>query len=201
MPPLSSDDRRALLARARQAIVAVLVHREIPDFGPPPPGALAQPGAAFVTLRWRSELRGCVGQTKRDLSLAETVAQCAIGAASHDERFPPLRPDELTETEIEISVLSEMFPVRPDQIEIGRYGLLMIRGRDRGLLLPQVAVERGWRPERFLAETCRKAGLEAEAWRDPQTEILAFTADRFAESEFAAAKKEEARPGAPAGPS
>ena len=201
MPLLSSDDRRALLVRARQAIVAVLVHREIPNFGPAPSGALAQQGAAFVTLRCRSELRGCVGQTKRDLSLAETVAQCAVGAASHDERFPPLRPDELSGTEIEISVLSEMFPVRPDQVEIGRHGLLVTRGRNRGLLLPQVAVEHAWRPERFLAETCRKAGLEADAWRDPQTEILAFTADRFAESEFASAKKEEARPEAPAGPS
>lgn len=121
------------------------------------------------------------------LSLAETVTQCAIGAALHDPRFPSLGVDDLPSLEIEISVLSESAPIAPDAIQPGRHGLLVMNGTRRGLLLPQVAVEHRWSGERFLAETCEKAGLHRDAWRDAETQILAFTADVFSDAGLAPA--------------
>jgi AmmeMemoRadiSam system protein A len=184
MPPLSDQDRRALVALAREAIEQAVLHSRIVsplNFA----GVPAEPAAAFVTLLVGGHLRGCVGRTERDLPLAETVAQCAIGAALHDARFQSVGSDEIAELEIEISVLSELSRVAAAaEIEIGRHGLLVVSGKRRGLLLPQVAAERQWRAERFLAETCRKAGLGPESWRNVETQIFAFTVERFSESDF-----------------
>jgi AmmeMemoRadiSam system protein A len=182
MRPLSNEDRRALLWRARQAIIAAVVDQQIPDVVAPA-GSLAEPGAAFVTLFCRSHLRGCVGRTDRALALAETVAQCAIGAALHDERFAPLAPHEVSELQIEVSILSTIQPILPGEIETGTHGVVVRRGHQRGLLLPRVATERGWCAERMLEETCRKAGLDLQAWRDPGTELYGFTTQTFAEGE------------------
>jgi AmmeMemoRadiSam system protein A len=107
-----------------------------------------------------------------------------MGAARSDPRFAAIRSEELPELEIEISVLSEPFPIAAAGIEVGWHGLLVIRGKKRGLLLPQVARERGWSPQKFLEETCRKAGLEASAAQHPETQVLAFTAEVFSEREF-----------------
>jgi len=182
-PPLSSDDRRALLDRARHAITQAVCSQSIADF-PAPAGRLAEPGGAFVTIHCASRLRGCVGRADRALALAETVAQCAIGAALRDTRFRPMEPAELDRMSLEISVLSQLRPLPNNELEAGKHGLVVCRGDRRGLLLPQVAAERGWSIERFLEETCGKAGLEHGAWRDPQTEILAFTAEIFSEADF-----------------
>lgn len=149
-----------------------------------PAGRLAEPGGAFVTLHCRGRLRGCVGLSGRKLSLAETVVQSAVSAAQNDARFTAIGAGELHEVEIEISVLSEARAISPGAIEVGTHGLLVIRSSHRGLLLPQVAVERSWSAQRFLEETCRKAGLEADAWRHPETEVLAFTAEVFSEREL-----------------
>jgi AmmeMemoRadiSam system protein A len=181
--PLSSDDRRALLGRARQAISQAVCSQSIADFSDPT-GRLAEPGSAFVTIYCAKRLRGCVGRTDRTLALAETVAQCAIGAALRDTRFRPIEPAELDRMSIEISVLSELQPLAHHELEAGKHGLVVARGDLRGLLLPQVAAERGWSIERFLEETCGKAGLEPGAWRDPETEILAFTAEIFSDVDF-----------------
>src|SRR5262249_33569497 len=151
------------------AIHEALVHDRILEM-PPSKGALADPGAAFVTLIVGSRLRGCVGRADRGLPLAETVVQCAIGAALRDERFAPLSENEMDALDIEISVLSELFSVAPQDIEVGRHGILVISGPSRGLLLPQVAVERNWTAERFLEETCRKAGLDTKSWLDSRTQ-------------------------------
>jgi AmmeMemoRadiSam system protein A len=176
-----------LLGLARAAITEAVVHRCV--WSPPAAtGRLGEPAGAFVSLHHRSRLRGCVGLTSRDLSLGETVAQCAIGAALHDSRFSAIGPDEVSEIEIEISVLSELRRLPPRAIEIGRHGLLIIRGSNRGVLLPKVAAERGWPAVRFLEETCRKAGLDPDAWRDPEAELLAFTAEVFSDRDFAAAE-------------
>jgi AmmeMemoRadiSam system protein A len=180
---LSNDDRHALLVRARQAIVEIVLHRRIADF-PPAAGRLAAPGSAFVTVHCFSKLRGCIGRTDPSLPLAETVVQCAISAALHDPRFAPLDPADIPGLEIEISVLSEMAPISPLAIEPGKHGLVVIQGTRRGLLLPQVAVEHHWSADRFLAETCKKAGLDGDACLDPETKILAFTADVFSETEL-----------------
>ena len=180
--PLSSEERRDLLIRARRAIVEVVCNESIADL-PAAAGRLAEPGSAFVTVHCAGRLRGCVGRTDCTLPLAEVVAQCAIGAVMHDTRFRPLQAHEIGELEIEISVLSELEPASPRDLQIGTHGIAVSRAEQRGLLLPQVASERNWSVERFLEETCKKAGLEPDAWRDPQTTLWAFTAEIFSETD------------------
>jgi AmmeMemoRadiSam system protein A len=179
-PLLSDEDRRSLLAHARQAIFETVSCLKFPDL-PPATGPLADPSGAFVTLRCRGKLRGCIGRTDAAHVLAETVVQCAITAALQDPRFNPLRMEELTELEIEISVVSEPWPVRLEEIELGIHGIVVCRGANRGLLLPQVALEHNWSATQFLEAACRKAGLEAGAWRDPETKLFAFAAEVFSE--------------------
>lgn len=132
----------------------------------------------------RSRLCGCIGQVAPSDSLAVTVARCAIGAATKDPRFPPVRPEELAELEIELSILSPLEPIEPEAVQIGQHGLMVVRDYHRGVLLPQVAMEHHWTRERFLEETCTKAGLPPDAWRDPGTQIQAFTAEIFSEADF-----------------
>lgn len=182
MPLLSNEEREQLLAIARSSIESAVSESRHFDLGPAG-GALSEHRGAFVTLRSRGRLRGCVGQPEAGGSLADTVARCAVLAASEDDRFSPLRPEELPEIRIEISVLSPVVPVRAEQIELGRHGLLIRSGAARGLLLPQVATEHHLTREQFLRETCLKAGLKRDAWQSPSTEILAFTAEIFSEPE------------------
>jgi AmmeMemoRadiSam system protein A len=179
--PLSEEDRRALLSLARQAIVETVCRQRFPDL-PPVSGRLAQPGGAFVTLRSDGRVRGCIGRTDAPQDLAETVLQCAITAASQDTRFKPLCPEEVARLEIEISVISEPRPVRPEEIELGTHGIIAVRGGSRGLLLPQVATERNWSTTQFLEAACRKAKLTPDAWRDRDTNLLAFTAEVFSDA-------------------
>ena len=186
MPPpcdaISEKDRGTLLSRAHQAIFETICRRRFPDL-PPASGRLAEPRGAFVTLSRNGKLRGCVGRTEAALPLAETVVQCAITAASQDPRFTPLCEEELAGLEIEISVLSEPLPVRGEEIEPGTHGIIVIRGARRALLLPQVAIERLWSPIQFLQAACRKAELEPDAWRDPETKLLGFTAEVFSDQD------------------
>jgi AmmeMemoRadiSam system protein A len=185
MPPLSSDDRRALLALARRAILEAVVDEHIPDMEPFT-GPLAERSGAFVTLYLRGRLRGCIGRTGRNSALAETVAQCAISAALHDPRFEPVGGHEIGDLEIAVSVLSALQPIAAEAVEIGRHGLFVRCGGRSGLLLPQVAVERNWPVERFLEETYRKAGLEPQSWRDAGAELFGFTVELFSEADFRA---------------
>jgi AmmeMemoRadiSam system protein A len=179
---LSYDDKNALLRIAREALTETIVHghRWQPDSVA---GLLAEPRAAFVTLELRGKLRGCVGQVEAHKSLASTVARCAIAAALEDDRFNPVQPDEVAQLTIEISVLSQLRPITLGEIEIGKHGLVVERAPFRGLLLPQVAAERNWTADRFLAETCLKAGLPREAWKSREARMLSFTAEIFSESE------------------
>lgn len=186
---LSAEERRDLLIRARRVIVEAVGSQSIADL-PAASGRLAEPGSAFVTVHCAGRLRGCVGRTDRTLPLAEVVAQCAISAVMHDPRFRPLEAHEMGEVEIEISVLSELEPASPDTLRIGTHGIVVSRAERQGLLLPQVAAERNWSVERFLEETCKKAGLAPDAWHDPRTTLLAFTAEIFAEADFASQQPE-----------
>ena len=136
----------------------------------------------FVTLRRRGRLRGCIGQLSPRDSLAYTVAYCARSAALEDPRFKPLRPEELLHLEIEISVLSPAEAITVDRIEPGQHGLVVRNGARRGVLLPQVAAQFHWNAQRFLEETCMKAGLDRHAWKDSATEIRGFTTEVFAGS-------------------
>jgi AmmeMemoRadiSam system protein A len=184
-PMLTNDERRALLRIARFAIVESLVHER--TWKPEPAGGkLEEPHGAFVTLEQRGRLRGCVGQPTAQGSLVRTVAHCAVAAAREDGRFRPVLPADVGELTIEISVLSSMEAVEPAQIEIGKHGLLVVQNDLRGLLLPRVAAERSWTTDRFLQETCRKAGLPLNAWEMPGTQVFCFTAEEFGETDFAA---------------
>jgi AmmeMemoRadiSam system protein A len=187
MSPLPSDDRRALLALARQAITAAVAKEPAPAL----PALAADPGAcgAFVSLHLRGRLRGCIGMIESPGPLAETVARCAVAAALEDPRFDPVTPNEVPELEIEVSILSPLRAVRADEVEPGTHGLRIRRGYASGLLLPQVAARYNWSRERFLEETCHKAGLPPAAWREPDTRIEVFTAEVFAEADFPAERK------------
>ncbi len=176
---LTAEDRQAFLALARQSILAHLTH------GPPPrldSHAASVHMGAFVSLHVHGDLRGCIGYPPADRPLGEVVARCAVSAATADRRFPPLTLDELGAAQIEISVLGPIEPVGDvAEIVVGRHGLIVSEGFSKGLLLPQVASERGWDRETFLAHTCLKAGLRRDAWRSG-AQIEKFEAEVFAEA-------------------
>ena len=180
MPSLSESERQALLDLARQSVTeAVSRGRILADI--PAGGIFLQRHAVFVTLHIGKRLRGCIGVVEPEEPLGDSVVRCAASAALQDPRFPAVRPDELSDLQIEISLLSPPLPIRPEEIEIGRHGLLISRGRQRGLLLPQVAVEHHLSAEQFLAETCRKAQLPPDSWRDTDANICGFTCEAFSD--------------------
>lgn len=192
--PLRNEEKQTLLDIARKAIALIVTEgRQLEVTATQ--GALAVPTGAFVTLRKQRRLRGCIGRLSPLESLADVVAYCAAAAATEDPRFSRLVGDELPELEIEISVLSGVQRARPEDVEAGLHGLVITREGRRGVLLPQVAREHRWPVERFLEETCRKAGLDANAWKDPETRVEIFTAETFSEADFPAAHEENA--GAP----
>lgn len=176
---LDESQRKGLLGIARRALEGYLGAGKIP----PEDGArgkLASPGAAFVTLTINGKLRGCIGYTEATAPLFKVVQECAVAAATEDPRFPPVSPKELPSLRVEISVLTPLFPIRPEEVEVGRHGLMVEQGRMRGLLLPQVPVEWGWDRETFLDQACVKAGLSPSAWRHGAA-LRAFTAEVFGE--------------------
>ena len=186
MSSLPDREKLSLLQIARRALTAAVEHR--PDSGeaPPAPAGAAPVEAfgAFVTLHCRGRLRGCIGQLDVPLPLPEVVAHCARAAALEDPRFRSIEPQELRDTDIEISVLSAPEEIAPDAIVTGQHGLIITRGEQRGLLLPQVATEHKLSAPQFLEETCQKAGLPRDAWKRPGTRIEGFTAEVFSEKEF-----------------
>jgi AmmeMemoRadiSam system protein A len=181
MWPLTEAEQAFLLLLSREAVEAAARGHELPS-APEPEGHLRESRGVFVTLRKRRELRGCIGHVEPQGSLSETVRECARAAALSDRRFEPVSPHELAELNVELSVLSHLVDVSPEQIEIGRHGLLISLGDRRGVLLPQVPLELGWDRIRFLEETCRKAGLPRDAWRHG-ARIRAFTTQIFGEPE------------------
>lgn len=176
----SAEDRRALLALARAAIAGVLTDPPL-RLSEPEPACFSLRRGVFVTLEVHGKLHGCIGVIEPRETLRESIAHCAQSAALHDPRFPPLGAAELPALQIEISVLSPLSPINPNEIEIGKHGLVVATQDRRGLLLPQVATEHHLSREEFLEETCRKAGLLREAWRDPHTKIFSFTCEIFQE--------------------
>ena len=173
---LSPEDRTTLLGLARQTVEAAASGSDLPNLRNPN-GPLREKGAVFVTLRIGDELRGCIGHVEAHLPLWESVRDMAAAAAERDNRFSPVRPDEVSRLSYEISVLSPMTPIRPDEIRVGTHGLYVKRdGVASGLLLPQVAVEWDWTPQEFLRRTFEKAGLPAG---DPAAKVLGFTVEHF----------------------
>jgi AmmeMemoRadiSam system protein A len=139
----------------------------------------------FVTWKRGGRLRGCIGTVEPVRPLWADVETNAVHALLEDPRFEPATPDELRLLELEISVLTPFVPVSdpPRDVKVGVHGLLVERGRSRGLLLPQVPVEWGWDVPTFLAHTCLKAGLPEDAWRDGRTRVSTFTAEVFGEED------------------
>jgi AmmeMemoRadiSam system protein A len=132
---------------------------------------------AFVSLHAIDKLRGCIGSCTPDQSLSETVIEMTEAAASRDPRMEPVRPEELAAIRIQISILSPLERAEnPLALEVGQHGLHITCGGRRGVLLPQVAAEQGWDIQTFLQQSCRKAGLKENAWKDPATVISSFTA-------------------------
>ena len=157
-------------------MVEAVLHRRLPE-AIPREGIFAERRGVFVTLHVRGSLQGCIGVTEPSETLGEAIVRCAASAAVEDPRFSPTTGEQLEDLSVELSFLSPLEPIRPEQIEIGRHGLLIVLQAQRGLLLPQVAVEHRFSREQFLAETCHKAGLRREAWRDPEARIFGFTCE------------------------
>jgi len=179
---LSDHDKNELLALARKSVeMAVAEHKEVePEASLSE--ALNQDRGAFVTLREGGELRGCIGYTSAIKPLYRTVRETATLAALRDPRFRPVEVAELPKLDYEISVLSPLRRVLDtQQIKVGQDGLLMKNGDHEGLLLPQVPVEQKWDRQRFLEETCGKAGMRSSCWQDADTDIFRFTAVVFGE--------------------
>lgn len=186
MPSLSDDDRQALLRLAREAVTQAVSFGQLPA-QIPSHDVFGEKRGVFVTLHIHRRLRGCIGVVEPDQPLGESIVRCAASSALQDSRFSPIQAHELDDLQIEISLLSPPVPIRPEEIKIGDHGLLVVRGQQRGLLLPQVAVDHHLASEQFLAETCRKAQLPLDAWRAPDTIILGFTCEVFSSGEHCVA--------------
>jgi AmmeMemoRadiSam system protein B/AmmeMemoRadiSam system protein A len=175
---LSAAEKKELLELARDAVRTFVAEKRIIDYETNDPNLLAERGV-FVTLKKGGQLRGCIGFIEPVASLYETVIHSAVYAASEDPRFPPVAGEELKDLEVEVSVLSPLKRVEdPGLVQVGKHGLVMEMGGQRGLLLPQVAVENGWSRETFLNQACVKAGLPPDAWKKG-AEISVFEAIVF----------------------
>jgi AmmeMemoRadiSam system protein B/AmmeMemoRadiSam system protein A len=188
-PPGSADNltreqQKQLLALAREAISEWVKHRRrIKPAGTDP--AWRERRAVFVTLRKRGQLRGCIGTLEPVAPLGEAVVEAAISAATQDPRFSPTQPEELPELDIHISVLSPLRRVdKPEEIVLGKHGIVVQQGGRRGVFLPEVAIEQGWDLETTLTVLCvEKAGLPGDAWKHG-AELYVFTTQSFGEQEL-----------------
>jgi AmmeMemoRadiSam system protein B/AmmeMemoRadiSam system protein A len=185
---LEESEQRTLLRLARNTVTDYLNRGSTPivelDEEAITP-RIESMGAAFVTLRNENELRGCIGHIIPVAPLYRSVAENAYQACM-DPRFVnnPVTSSEVSDLEIEVSVLTPMRRLLdPEEVRVGTDGLVIVRGRNSGVLLPQVPIEQGWDREEFLAGACQKAGLPADAWRNPLTEIYRFSAQVFGEAE------------------
>lgn len=182
---LDERQKRTLLTIARESIEAVFaggrLHVDPSQFDE----VLRRPAGAFVTLNKLGELRGCIGSIEPAAELVVAVSRSAVNAAFRDPRFHPVTAEEMSEIDLEVSVMGPVEPVRDiAAIVPGRDGLIVSRGRNAGLLLPQVASEYGWDRETFLDQTCRKAGLAPGTWRGGDLRIEKFSAEVFGEKDF-----------------
>jgi len=180
-PEYSPEERQELLECAREAIVSKLENRVPLAVNATP--HLSEPRGAFTTLYIHGKLRGCVGYPAAVLPLYRTIFETARAAAFEDPRFIPLILGEAADLRVAISVLSPVAPIRPEDVEIGRHGLIISLGSYRGLLLPQVPVEHGWDRVTFLEQTCHKAGLPPDAWRTGAL-VEAFAAEVFGDPDL-----------------
>jgi AmmeMemoRadiSam system protein A len=176
----SVEDRGLLLRLAHQSILSALEDRRPAEASFS--AHLSELRGVFTTLYLQENLRGCVGYAMPVAPLHRAVAETARAAAFEDSRFWPVTNEEAPQLKVSLSILSPLVPVRPEDVEVGRHGLVVALGSHRGLLLPQVPLEHDWDRETFLEQTCRKAGLPLDAWRTGAT-LEAFTAEVFGDED------------------
>lgn len=184
---MTLEEGKMLVKLARKTMEEYVREKKVPST-PEAAGVLKEKRGVFVTLTKGGQLRGCIGHPLPELELGKAVIDSAISSATRDPRFPPVKPSELPEIEVEVSVLSvpEEIEVRhprdyPKHVKVGRDGLIVVRSGYAGLLLPQVPVEWGWDAEEFLSHTCMKAGLMPDSWLDKNTRVQKFSAQVFKE--------------------
>ena len=179
---MNEAQKHELLEVARDALTAAVTGAPLPQPQTEDP-ALNAPCGCFVTLKNGGRLRGCIGQFTSDEPLVRLVVEMAKASATSDPRFlaDAITPGELNSLDIEISVLSPLERADdPLSLERGSQGIYIKKGCASGCFLPQVATETGWTKEEFLSYCCaHKAGLAADAWKDPETEVYLFTAEIF----------------------
>jgi len=185
MIELSNEQQVKLLELARRTIGDALGLEDVaaePEFED---AVFSEKCGAFVTLHIRGNLRGCIGYIEGIKNIPDTIKDMALSSAFRDPRFRPLTKDEYRDIDIEISVLSPIEKVEDiKDIKVGRDGLIMTKGYNRGLLLPQVPVEQGWDRDTFLSHTCYKAGLPGDSWKKGGVLIEKFSAQIFSEREL-----------------
>ena len=181
----SKEFRLKLLRVARQSLENFLKDGQYIQFRTEIPEMLEK-RAVFITLRNKGngDLRGCIGQSKPLYPLIEAVAKTTISSAVDDARFPSLTLDELPDLLIEINVLSPLSHSKPEDVKIGKHGLMINKGSEVALFLPEVAVSNGWDLHTFLEEICRKADLHEGSWHDREAEIYVFESEAWDENEF-----------------
>lgn len=181
---LNETQRKFLLQIARDSIAAVLEGRPPQLEESSVDETLRKPAGAFVTLKTKDDdLRGCIGSIHPVAPLFQAVSMSAVNAAFRDPRFPPLQKHEFEAIVMEISVMGPILRCSHEEVVVGRDGLIISRGRNAGLLLPQVAIEYAWSREEFLRHTCIKAGLPPDTWQNAACRIERFEAEVFGESD------------------
>jgi len=180
---LNDKEKKILINIAKETIKAHLDSNVQPDFYYKQK-ALNEEVGAFVTLKIEGKLRGCIGMLIAKEPLYVTVSEMAQQAAFHDPRFEVLKNEEYDALKVEISVLTPFKKIDSiDEIEVGKHGLMISRGYNSGLLLPQVATEYAWDKNTFLEHACIKAGLSIDAWKENDVEICVFSAEVFGSEE------------------
>lgn len=182
---LTREEKQFLLQTARDSINFFFTGEKLsePDYSKYP--ILKSNAGAFVTLTEHGSLRGCIGYIISDQPLFDTICEASIQASQNDPRFAPVRKSEIENISIEISILSEPFPLNSyDEIEIGKHGLILEEKGKRGLLLPQVPVEHHMNRDQYLDAICQKSGFYAGYWKSKQLKLSGFTATVFSEKEM-----------------
>jgi len=179
----SAESRHRLLQVARKSLDNFLENGQRTKFVTETP-ELLEKRAVFVTLKelYSGDLRGCIGQTEACYPLIDAIAKTAISSAVDDSRFRPVILEELPYLLIGINVLSPMRTIKPEDVKVGKHGLLINKGSYRGLFLPEVAVSQGWDHSTFLDELCLKADLPKGSWQDEEAKLLAFESEAWKEN-------------------
>ncbi|MBN2280510.1 MAG: AmmeMemoRadiSam system protein B [Candidatus Marinimicrobia bacterium] len=176
---LNLEEQKLMLELAEESVKA-FVNGKKPKMPENLPAITLEKRGAFVTLHKKGQLRGCIGYILPLKPLAETIIEMAEAASLRDPRFNPVKPSELEDIDVEVSVLTVPYVIDDvSEIEVGKHGIIIRKGYYQGLLLPQVATEYGWDRTTFLEHTCNKAGLHPDAWKEKGTEIKIFSAQVF----------------------